>query len=299
MDRRVMVLITVLIVFSIISESIGESIGAGVVVSPTRFEIKQAGTFNGVLTVSNPYSSTIQVKITPKRILKDRMNLLLLDDGVARWIVVENSSFTLRPGERRSVNFRVIVPSNYDYRDAVGALVVTSNPPEGKRRGEGTSVILIPVTEVIVPVVIGLPGEIRESMSIESFSGPGILLSFMPGRFKYSLRNRGNVYENFTSTLTLKGITGGGSVNASGGAYPSDIYRDEIKWTPGLLDMGVYSADLTVDYGRYSPQEPLKVSRTLIVIPAWIIVLLVLLMAIYILRGRGVRLPRIRLKIER
>lgn len=295
MDRRIMVLITVLMVFLLISESIG----AGVVVSPTRFEIKQAGTFNGVLTVSNPYTDTIQVKITPKRILKDRMNLLLLDDGIARWIVVENSSFTLRQSERRQVNFRVTVPSNYDYRDAVGALVVTSTPHERKKRGEGTSVILIPATEVIVPVVIGLPGELRESMSIESFRGPGILLSLMPGRFEYSLRNSGNVYENFTSTLSLKGITGGDSVNSSGGVYPSDIYRDEIKWTPGLLDMGVYSADLTVDYGRYSPQKPLKVTRTLIVIPAWIIVLLVLLFAIYILRGRGVRLPRIRLKIER
>ena len=154
MDRRILALITVLIVFSIISESIG----AGVVVSPTRFEIRQTGTFNGMITVSNPYSDTIQVKITPKRRVKDKMNLLVLYDGVARWIVVEDSSFTLRPGERRPVNFRVMVPPTYDYRDAVGALVVTSTPKEMKKRGEGTSVILIPATEVIVPLVIGLPG---------------------------------------------------------------------------------------------------------------------------------------------
>jgi len=221
-----------------------------------------------------------------------------MDDGVARWIRVQNGSFTLRPGERREVNFQVNVPVNYNYRDAVGALVVTSTSKTGTLNSRGTSVTLKQATEVIVPVVIGLPGDIRESLFIESFRGPSILLGLMPGSFSFTVKNRGNVYENFTSTLRVSGFLSD-AVNSSGGVYPGDAYTDEVTWTPGILDMGIYTATINVAYGRYSSQKPVVAQRTLIVIPVWLIVLLVLIVTVWFLRSRKPRIPRIRVKIER
>lgn len=287
-------MVSVILLISIVSECMA----AGVVVSPTRFEFRGAGTHSGKITVSNPYHEVAFITVTPKRILKDKRNLLLMNDGVAGWIRVQNGSFTLKPGERREVNFQVNVPENYDYRDAVGALVVTSTSRAGTLAGKGTSVTLKQATEVIVPVVIGLPGQIRESLSIESFRGPSVLLGLMPGRFSYTLKNRGNVYENFTSTLRVSGFLSH-TVNSDGGFYPGDSYTDEVTWTPGILDMGIYQATINVDYGRYSSQKTLVADRTLFVIPVWLIVLLVLIVTVWFLRSRKPRIPRIRVKIER
>ena len=294
LDRRALTLISVILLVSII----GECLAAGIVVSPTRFEFKGAGVHGDKLTVSNPYRETTIITIRPKRILKDKKSLLLMDDGPARWIRVQNGSFALRPGERRDVKFQVNVPSNYNYRDAVGALVVTSTSRPGKLDSRGTSVTLKQVSEVIVPVVIGLPGEIRESLSIESFRAPSILIGLMPGSFSYTLKNRGNVYENFTSTIRLRGFLSD-AVNSSGGVYPGDVYSDEVIWTPGILDMGIYKATINVAYGRYSSQKPVVAERTLIVIPVWLIVLLVLIVTVWFIRSRKPRIPRIRVKIER
>lgn len=282
----------------LIMSLIGECLAVGVVVAPTRFEFRGAGEHTGKITVSNPYGEVLQVTVTPKRILKDKKNLLLLDDGVADWITINNGSFTLRPGERRDVNFKVTVPANYNYRDAVGALLVTATTPGRSIAHEGTSVMLRQASEVIVPVVIGLPGEIQEGLAVESFTGPVVLLGLMPGRFSYTLKNHGNVYENFTSTIRVSGFFYH-TLNSTGGLYPGDSYSDEVTWTPGILDAGIYTATLNVDYGRYSRQKPLIEERTVIVIPVWLIILVALAVTVWFIRSRRPRLPRIRVRIER
>ncbi|WP_048175362.1 hypothetical protein [Methanothermobacter sp. CaT2] len=277
---------------------IGECFAVGVAVAPTRFEFRGVGTHNGKITVSNPYGEVLEVTVTSKRILKDSRNLLLLDDGIADWITISNGSFTLRPGERRVVEFNVNVPSSYDYRDAVGALLVTATTPSRNIAHQGTSVTLRQANEVIVPVVVGLPGDIKERLAVESFTGPALLIGLMPGRFFYTIKNSGNVYENFTSKMRVTGFLDH-TVSSGGGVYPGDSYSDELKWTPGILDAGIYRVALSVDYGRYSSQDPLLSERTVIVIPVWLIVIVALTVTAWFIRSRKPRIPRIRLKIER
>lgn len=267
-----------------------------VVVSPTRFEIENTTHYQGKITVGNFGNETIDVEVDKKRIIKDKVHLLLVDGGAANWIKIKESKFTLKPGERKEVHFEVTVPSNYNYRDAVGALVVRATPRATPTGAGGTQVFLKQGAEIIVPVVVGLPGSIQESLKLESFKVPPLIISPLSGEFEYTLHNIGNCYQNFTGTITLKGWFATAKVNSTGGVYPGDKYTDVITWKPGPLDMGVYTADANIEYGRYNPQNPIKATGQVIVVPGWLLILIILLIIARLLKGKKVP---IKIKIER
>lgn len=258
-------------------------------VSPTRFEIKNTTHFSGKITVENFGNETIDVTIDKKRILKDKIHLLLLDGGAANWIKVKETQFILKPKEHKDIHFEVNVPPNYDYKDAVGALVIKATPkvtPQSK--GGGTQFIIMQGTEVIVPIVIGLPGPIKESLKLENFKTPFIIITPLPGEFRYTLKNIGNTYQNFTGTITLNGWLTDTRVNSTGGVYPGDEYNDVVTWRPKLWDLGVYSVNAKIEYGRYNPQKPLEATNQVIVIPGWLIVLIILLIVWRFPKGKRI-----------
>lgn len=267
------------------------------VVSPTRFEIKDTTHFSGKVTVENFGGETLEVTVDKKKVLKDKVHLLLVDGGVADWIKVKEANFVLKPGESKDVHFEVNVPSNYNYRDAVGALVISATPritPQAK--GGGAQFVIKQGAEVIVPIVIGLPGPIMESVKLESFKAPFIVISPMGGNFKYTVKNTGNTYQNFTGTIILDGWFTDAKINSTGGVYPGDKYDDVVTWKPSLWDLGVYNAKCKIEYGRYNPQKPLEAQSQVIVIPGWLIVLVILLIAMRILKGK--KIP-IKIRIEK
>lgn len=289
MRRGLIILIILLFLMSSVSS-------VNLVVSPTRFEIKNTTHFQGKVTVGNFGNETIDVEVDKKRILKDKLHLLLVDGGAADWIKVKEAKFTLNPGERKDVHFEVVVPSDYNYRDAVGALVVRATPKTTPRAAGGTQVVLKQGTEIIVPVVIGLPGPIRESLKLENFKAPFIIISPLSGEFKYTLHNVGNCYQNFTGVVTLKGLFTTTRINSTGGVYPGDKYTDVIAWKPGFLDIGLYSANANIEYGKYNPHEPLKASSQVIVIPGWLLILIIIILVSRLLKGK--KMP-IKIKIEK
>ncbi|RAO79233.1 hypothetical protein [Methanothermobacter tenebrarum] len=290
MRRAIITLI--LLVFFLSSVS-----AVNLLVSPTRFEIKNTTHFSGKVTVENFGNETIDVTVDKKRILKDKTHLLLVDGGASDWIKIKETKFTLRPKEHKDVHFEVNVPSNYNYRDSVGALVIRATPkstPQAK--GGGTQFVIMQGAEVIVPIVIGLPGPIKESLKLEKFKVPLIIITPLPGEFRYTLKNTGNTYQNFTGTITLKGWFTNAKINSKGGVYPGDEYTDVVTWRPGLWDLGIYHADAKIEYGIYNPQRPLETTSQVIVIPGWLIVLIILLIVWRFLKGK--KMP-IKIKIER
>lgn len=290
MRRVVVTLILLLFLLSSVS-------AVSLLASPPRFEIKNTSHFSGKVTVTNFGNETIEVTIDKKRILKDKIHLLLVDGGASDWIKVKETRFTLKPREYKDVHFEVNVPSNYNYRDAVGALVIRATPkttPQSK--GGGAQFVIMQGAEVIVPIVIGLPGPIKESLKLENFKAPLVIVTPLPGEFKYTLKNTGNTYQNFTGTITLNGWFNTAKINSTGGVYPGDNYTDIITWRPGLWDLGVYGADAKIEYGRYNPQKPLETTSQVIVIPGWLVILIILLIILKFLRRK--KIP-IKIKIER
>jgi len=141
------------------------------------FEIKDTTHFSGKVTIENFGGETLEVTVD-KKILKNKLHLLLVDGGVADWIKVKETNFVLKPGESKDVHFEMNVPSSYNYRDAVGALVINATPRiTSQVKSGGAQLVIKQSAEVVVPIVVGLPGPIMEFVKFESFKAPFIVIS--------------------------------------------------------------------------------------------------------------------------
>jgi hypothetical protein len=154
------------------------------------------------------------------------------------------------------------------------------------------------VPELIVPIAVGLPGHIIESLQILEHKAPTVLLSFMPGQFEYLLNNNGTVYANMTGNIEIDGLISKHSVPIEAGVYPGDNYTYVTKWEPDFFDFGIYNAKTNMNYGRYQATQTLQTSSTLLVIPVWLIIILVIAILIWVIRKKEIKSP-IKIKIEK
>ena len=120
----------------------------------------------------------------------------------------------------------------------------------------------------------------------------------MPGNFVYHVQNNGTVYANMTGNVELNGWFNKEHLNMTGGVYPEDQYYLMTNWTPGLLDIGFYNVDTTINYGRYNQSQSIVTHDKVFVFPIWIIILILLVVVIYLLRKKEVSSP-VKIKIER
>ena len=303
-SKRFSKIFPIIAVFLIVLSSIGSAAATGILASPGGFQVKFTGgptTYTGHVTVENTGDNAVNIIINTKRMQKDDVNLLFSDTGIAQWITVNPSNFTLSSKEKKDVAFTVNVPSNINYYDAVGALIIDGFPVKsqnGSSNSNSPAVTVQQVPELIVPVVVGLPGPIIESLQLLSHKAPTVLLSFMPGDFTYYLNNNGTVYANMTGNIQINGLLSKHSVPIQEGVYPGDNYTIATKWTPDFFDFGLYDAKTTINYGRYHPTQTLQTDDTILVIPVWLIIIIILAIVIWTIRKKEIQSP-INIKIER
>lgn len=277
--------------------SIGSVSATGLLASPGGFHLKMNGpqTYQGTLTVENIGKNIINVTVDNKRLQMDNVNLLFSDEGIAKWISVNETNFILKPSEKKQVHFTVNVPSNVNYFDAMGALVVRGYSLNNKTI---SSLQVQQVPELVIPITVGLPGKITESLQLQNVSTPAFLLNFMNGTFSYQVKNTGTVYANMTGNLELKGWFNSHNVTMHGGVYPGDQYYLKTSWSPGIFDVGLYDAETTIHYGRYTPNKTITTHSQVFVFPVWLIVLIILVVAIWVIRKKDIK-PPISIKIEK
>lgn len=262
----------------------------GLLAGPVKFNInlQPSQTFTGQITVENPGNVPVLVNVDKKRVLKDNIHVLFLDDGIANWITVDNSSFTLNPHETKILTFKVTAPQTINYNDAYGALLLTSyqNPPP---QGNSTSMkfVLQQQVTLIIPLIVGLPGKINESIVVTNHKTPTFLMSFMPGSFEYNVTNNGTVHEDLRGNTELKGWFNKHNVNMTGSVYPGDNYYLIGNWTPNFLDMGFYDINTTINYGTLGDTKTAVVTDKVFVFPVWVIILVVLAVTVWIIRKKG------------
>lgn len=276
--------------------------GSGLLASPTMFQYKftDSNTGSGQLFVKNIGDDEVDVTVNKKRLLKDNIHLDFSDNGIANWITITSpTNFTLKPGESKTVSFKITAPNKFDYNDAVGALVIKGVPkPLNKSNSDVPKVTIQQAVELVIPIVVGLPGPIIESLQLLEHSSPTVLISFMPGDFIYHVKNNGTVYANMTGNIEINGLLTDHKALIQGGVFPEDQYYANTTWEPGFSDFGLYSADTTIKYGRYNQTQTLKTHDTILVIPIWLIILIVLAAVIWYIRKKDIE-PPIKIKIER
>ncbi|OEC87101.1 MULTISPECIES: hypothetical protein [Methanobacterium] len=292
------VLPVILILFILIN-SVGFVFGAGLLASPPEFKynLTASQTVSGQVTVTNIGDETLNVTVNKKRLLMDSIHLLYSDQGIATWINLGVTNFTLAPKASKVIPFTLTAPAKINYSDAMGAMVITGVPIQNSSN-LSQSLAIKQGVELVIPIIAGLPGPIIESLQMIHHSAPTVLLSYMPGNFVYQLNNNGTVYANMTGNIEINGLIGKQVVPIQGGVYPEDNYTLTAQWTPGIADFGLYSADTKIDYGRYQQDKVLQTHDTILVIPVWLIILLILAAAVWIIRKKGIESP-VKIKVER
>ena len=121
---------------------------------------------------------------------KDDVSLLFSDTGIATWIHATPNNFTLAPNQKQVITFTITPPSSYNVNDAVGALLIQGYPIQTNNSNPNTSlpsVNIQQVPELIIPIVVGLPGPIIESLNLINESTPSTLLTYMPGNIQSTI----------------------------------------------------------------------------------------------------------------
>lgn len=288
-----------MIILLILFNSISPIYGAGLWASPPEFKynLSSSETVNGEILVRNIGKEELDVVIEKKRLLKDSAYLVYSDKGIANWITILNNetTFKLSPGQSKTIQFKVTAPEKINYLDALGALIIRGVPVEPQNNN---GVNIKQGVELIIKVAVGLPGPIIESLQLLEHKAPIILLSFMPGEFIYKLNNNGTVSANMTGNIEINGIIGSQKIPIEGEVYPDDNYTLIGKWEPGFSDLGIYNAKTTINYGRYQQTKTIKTNDTILVIPVWLIILIILGVVIWYMRRNDIKSP-FRIKIER
>ena len=272
---------------------------AGLLASPSHFNynLNNTKTASGQLIIQNIGNDDMNVTIDKNRLLRDNINLEFSNNGIANWITLNPPlNFILKPGEKKTISFNVNAPAQFDYNDAVGAIIFNGTPI--LTEGNQPKFAVHQAVQLIIPVVVGIAGPIVESLQLLEHSSPTVLLSFMPGDFTYHVKNNGTVYANMTGNIELEGLIGDKKVPIEGIVFPGDSYYMNAKWVPGFADFGIYNAKTVINYGRYQQDKALVTNDTILVIPVWLILILLLGLGVWVIRKKEIESP-VKIKFER
>ena len=268
--------------------------GAGLLASPAKFNINlnSSQTFTGSVNVQNTGKGTLQVTVDKKREQNNGKITLFADDGIAQWISADTTNITLNPGETRTINFKVTAPSTINYSDAFGVLVIKATPVSNQSSSNnGIAVVVKQGVELLIPLIVGLPGPITESIGLSGQDIPWLLLTYMPGNFNYHIKNNGTVMENVNADSQINGWFNNYNIKTSGKVYPGNDYYIQNTWIPDIYDFGVYTVETNLTYGQYNGTKTLTQKDNIIVIPIWLIILILVILAAWIMKKKGVKSP--------
>ncbi len=264
---------------------------AGLIATPPSFNtsLQPSQVFTGTITLNNVGSDPVQVEVIPQREQSDGIHLIFSDTGIAQWIKVAPNNFTMNPGESKTITVTVRAPATINYNDAFGVVLIKGTPTNapGFSGGNATQVMVKQGIELGIPVIVGMPGPIVEDLQLQDHKVPWVLLNFMKGKFEYNVNNTGTVKEKATGNVHLDGWFQDHDIPLnSTEIFPGDNYHLQGTWEPGITDLGLYKVETTVNYGQFTPKNVVS-NGWIFVFPVWLIVIIVLIVTIWILRGKG------------
>ena len=146
---------------------------------------------------------------------------------------------------------------------------------------------------MVVPIRVGYPGPITQSLSIVNHNSTPVHLSLMPGNLVYQVKNNGTVQAKITNEVTVKGLFENQKLNSTNGTvYPGDNYVFKSQWTPGFFDVGFYTVESNIKYGREVQDQNLKSQNTVFVFPIWLILIILIIITVWIIRKKDIKSPK-------
>jgi hypothetical protein len=292
LNNKSKLLIIVLIVVAFTTSVAWSDNGLSISPGSVNIQMQAPQTYQGQVSVTNIGNTPLNVTVNKKRILQDGKTTIYMDDGIATWITATPTNFTLAPGANQVVKYTINIPNNVNYYDAEGALQIVGIPSQKTSENNGFSAHITQATALVVPIRVGYPGPITESLSMVSHNASPFLLSLMPGNLVYQVNNNGTVQAKMTNEITVKGLFENQKLNSTNGtAYPGDQFTLKSQWTPGFFDMGFYTVESNINYGRDAQDQNLTSTNTVFVFPTWLIILILIIITVWVIRKKEIKSP--------
>ncbi len=243
-------------------------------ISPARAELTgdPGETIQGTFTLTNPLD-TDQTYYTSVENFEAQgetgtPNFTASKDGLPSWVKVTDK-VVLKKGERMTISYNVVIPTDADSGGHFGAIFLSTVPPSA---GEG---------QVSVGAKIGMllflkvTGAVKEQGGLSAFAikdGKNVLTS-IPVDFIYKFKNEGNDRVKPEGELIIKNMLGMETskidVNKTKGdnVLPASTRRfevrygttdapavsapffDHVKFQKNNFALGMYSANLSLSFG--------------------------------------------------
>jgi hypothetical protein len=79
--------------------------------------------------------------------------------------------------------------------------------------------------------------------------------------------------------------------STNGTVFPGDQYTFKTQWTPEFLDMGFYTVQSNISYGRDQQDQSLSSTNTIFVFPTWLILVIMVILVVWVLRRKEIKSP--------
>lgn len=172
---------------------------------------------------------------------------------LVNWVTVETSQLKIPPGQSRSVPFVIEAPADASPGSHFAALQISTRPPENAPE---TSLRTAQVISSLLFVRVA--GAIDEAGQIRSFTTTNSFGTEPETEMTLRFENSGNVHVRPVGEIVIRNLWGTErgripvNYNTSfGNALPETIREYNFAWSkePSLLDIGYYSAEVSLAYG--------------------------------------------------
>lgn len=184
----------------------------------------------------------------------------LATNSLGSWIEISAEPILIPAGRSGEIPFTVRVPENADPGGHYAAIMV--GPYQGEQSLSGSQMRISSfVTSLLF---VRIKGEIIESGRIREFTTNKSLYQTPEADFVLRFENTGNTHLRPQGAITLYNMWGKkrGEVlinekSSFGNVLPRSIRKFEFSWSgeASILDIGRYSADVTLAYGDESKQN--------------------------------------------
>ena len=179
------------------------------------YTLKTGKTFGDTVAVSNlgTTTATFAVYATDALTTKDGSFSLLREQDkpkdVGTWMQLGATQYTLEPGKRVDIPFKISVPSDATPGDHVGAIVAQRiTDPNDPNSGIGLNVRV----RVGARVYVRVDGPVTPSLSVDSmtvrYDTPASPFSSADAHINYTVTNTGDIRLSPTALLNISGVFG-------------------------------------------------------------------------------------------
>jgi hypothetical protein len=257
------------------------------------YTFKTGQRFGDTVGISNlgTQTATFAVYATDARTSNDGSFSLLREEekpkDVGTWVTLGATQYTLDPGKRVDIPFKIDVPADATPGDHVGAIVAQRiNDPNNPTGGIGLNVRV----RVGARIYVRVDGPVNPSLAVESMSvrydAPANPFATADAHIDYTLRNTGDVRLSPTAALKVSGLFGLGEQKLPDRQIPELLPGSSIQIAETLHGVKPYGR-ITTDLVVQQPGQPVIVRASVVqwAIP-WLAVVVIGLLFVSIIGQR-------------